>query len=143
MHLLVSGPARDRNVFLACKDKKTIEFIWDAYLSLNWCSNVVQTWMKERDTASIWHNLLVYVVALIIGMSFFQLWVRFWVEIFSYCSVMQTFKIGFWNFFDQEWKLLQFSVGMCLALLTSYLHGLKSAKTTEMWFFTTSNFFDS
>ena len=34
-------------------------------------------------------------VASVIGMSFFQLCFRFWIEVFSYCTFTETFAIEF------------------------------------------------
>ena len=47
MHLLVGGTERACNVFLACEDWKKPWNFWDAYMSLTWCSNMIQTKMKE------------------------------------------------------------------------------------------------
>ena len=56
-----------------------------------------------------WLQLLFYflvlmgTVASVIGMSFFQLCFRFWIEVFSYCTLTETFEIGFPKWFDHEW----------------------------------------
>ena len=48
-----------------------------------------------------WLQLLFYftvlmgTVAAVIGMSFFQLCFRFWIEVFSYCTFTETVAIGF------------------------------------------------
>ena len=34
---------------------------------------------------------------------FFYLWVKFWVDVFSYCSVTDTFAFGFQSLFHHEW----------------------------------------
>ena len=39
--------------------------------------------------------LLVGIVASVIGLSFFQLCFMFWIEVFSYCTLTETFAIGF------------------------------------------------
>ena len=47
MHLLVGGLASAGKMFLACEDFKKPEIFLDAYMSLTWCSNAVQTQTKE------------------------------------------------------------------------------------------------
>ena len=46
--------------------------------------------------------VLIGMVASVIGMSLFQLWFRFQIEVFSYCSLTETFAIGFQMWFDHE-----------------------------------------
>ena len=56
-----------------------------------------------------WLQLLFYfivsigIVAYVIGMSFFQLCFRFQIEVFSYCTLTETFAIGFQKLFDHKW----------------------------------------
>ena len=56
-----------------------------------------------------WLQLLFYLIVLIgivvsvIGMSFLQLCFRFYIEVFSYCTLTETFAIGFQKWFDHEW----------------------------------------
>ena len=47
--------------------------------------------------------LLVGIVVSVIRMTFFQLCFRFWIEVFSYCTLKETFAIGFQKWFDHEW----------------------------------------
>ena len=53
-----------------------------------------------------WLQLLFYFIVLmgavasVIGMSFFQLCFRFWIEVFSYCTFTETFAIEFQKWFD-------------------------------------------
>ena len=53
-----------------------------------------------------WLQLLFYFIVLmgavasVIGMSFFQLCFRFWIEVFSYCTFTETFAIEFQKLFD-------------------------------------------
>ena len=61
--------------------------------------------INERN----WLQLLFYFIVLIgivvslIGMSFLQLCFRFQVEVFSYCTLTETYAIGFQKRFDHEW----------------------------------------
>ena len=54
-------------------------------------------------------QLLFYVIVLfgvvdsVSGMSFFQLCFRFSIEVFSYCTLTETFALGFQKWFDHEW----------------------------------------
>ena len=47
--------------------------------------------------------VLMGIVASVIGMSFSQLCFRFYIEVFSYCTLKETFVIGFQKWFDHEW----------------------------------------
>ena len=47
--------------------------------------------------------VLMGVVASVIGICFFQQCFRFWIEVFSYCTLTETFAIGFQKWFDHEW----------------------------------------
>ena len=97
-----------------------------------------------------WLQLLFYFIVLmgtvasVIGMSFFQLCFRFWIEVFSYCTFTETFAIGFQKWFDHQWIDCEvFFVEKWLLSLTSYLYGLKFARKLNCCsFLTTSNFFD-
>ena len=42
-------------------------------------------------------------VAVVIGLSFFSACFGFWFEVFSYCTLTETFAFGFQNWFDHEW----------------------------------------
>ena len=46
--------------------------------------------------------VLMAIVASVSGKSFFQLCFRFWIEVFSYCTLTETFAIGFQKWFDHE-----------------------------------------
>ena len=46
--------------------------------------------------------VLVKIVASFVGMSLFHLWVTFQVEVFSYCTLVETFENGFQNKFYLE-----------------------------------------
>ena len=57
----------------------------------------------------IWLQLFFYFIVLmginasVMGRSFFQLCFMFWIEVFSYCTLTETFAIGFQMWFDHEW----------------------------------------
>ena len=76
---------------------------WDAYMSLTWCSNMVD--IIEGN----WLQLLFYLIVLMgvvasdIGMSFFSYVSGFRLKFFSYCTLTETFAIGFQKWFDHEW----------------------------------------
>ena len=58
---------------------------------------------RNLDTFHSYFIALMNLVALIIGVSFFQLGVRLLIEIFLYCTFTGTFANGFQNWFDHEW----------------------------------------
>ena len=52
----------------------------------------------------LFHNIvLIGVVDSVSEMSFFQLCFRFSIEVFSYCTLTETFALGFQKLFDHEW----------------------------------------
>ena len=69
-------------------------------LVLKYCSDIIEgNWLQL-----LFHFLvLMGVVSVVIGMSFFLLWFRFFIEVFSYCTFTETFAIGFQNWFDHKW----------------------------------------
>ena len=75
------------------------------------CIHVIDLVLKYGSDLNEWNwlQVLLYffvltgVVASVIGMSFFQLCFRFWIEVFSYCTLTETFAIGFQKWFDHEW----------------------------------------
>ena len=68
-------------------------------LLLKCCSDINERHWIQR----LFHHLvLVKKIALFIGISFFDLWVRFWFEVFSYCSVTETFALGFQIWLNHE-----------------------------------------
>ena len=106
MHMLAGGPARVWNVFLAWENWKNLE-LFD-FLR---CIQVIDLVLKYGSDINEgnWLQLLFYFTVLtgivdsVIGMCFFQLCFRFWIEVFSYCSLTETFAIGFQKWFDHEW----------------------------------------
>ena len=79
--------------------------------------------------------MLVGIVVSVTGMSFFQVCSRFYIEVFSYCSLTETYAIGFPKWFDNEWIDFGFFVGKWLLSSTFYLYGLKSARIAELLLF--------
>ena len=57
---------------------------------------------KKLDTLLLYFIVLVNKVASLIGLSLFHLWVTFQVEVSSYCTLAETFEIGFQNRFYLE-----------------------------------------
>ena len=89
----VSGPRRL---------EKTLNFLR--------CIHVIDLVLKYGSDINEgnWLQLLFYFLVLIdivvsvIGMSFLQLCFRFQIEVFSYCTLTETFAIGFQKWFDHE-----------------------------------------
>ena len=105
MQLLVGGSKWAWNVFLARKEWKKLNFLrfWDAYMSLSWCSNTVRTWRKVASASLFLFIVLIDIVASVIGMRFFHLCFRLWIEVLLYCSVTKAFAIGIKTCFDHDW----------------------------------------
>ena len=97
-----------------------------------------------------WLQLLFYFIVLIgkvvsvVRMSCLQLCFRFWIEVFSYCTLTETFAIGFQKQFDHEW--IDFGVFCCgMASFVDFMSvWTKICKKCSLvdFFSTTSNFFD-
>ena len=51
----------------------------------------------------LFHFVLVVIVASLIRMSFSRLCFRVYIEVFSYCTLMETFAIGFQKWFGLQW----------------------------------------
>ena len=77
---------------------------------------------------------LVNIVASLIAEKLFHLWVRFYVEDFSYCTFTEMFAIGFQNWFDTAWIILAFFVEFCLISSSWNLRGLKPARIEHLCF---------
>ena len=101
MHLPVGGPERAWNVLLV-KTRKNLNFLRCIHvfdLVIKYCSDI-----KERN----WLQLLFYFIVVMgrvasnIGMSFFHLFSRFYIEVFSYCNVKEMFANGIQNWFDHD-----------------------------------------
>ena len=85
MHLLLGGPARAWNVFLACEDKKKPWTFWDAYMSLNWCWNIV-IWSRHK-----WKKLVT--ASLLLHCMHWYGCLRYWKVFFS-----GVFQVLHWSF---------------------------------------------
>ena len=78
--------------------------------------------------------MLMNLVSSIVGMSFFHLCFRFWVEVFSYCTFTETFANGLQNWFDHKWIDFGVFFWTWLFSLTYYLHWLKFARIPQFLF---------
>ena len=69
-------------------------------LLLKFCSYLNEgIWLQLLFCFIIMMNL----VSSVVGMSFFHLCFRFWVEVFSNCTFTETFASGLQNWFDHKW----------------------------------------
>ena len=116
----VNGPARCwHSACLKCVSglrrlEKTLNFLR--------CIHVFDLLLKYGSDINEgnWLQLLFYfivlmsIVAVDIGMIFFHLYFRFWIEDFSYCTLTETCAIGFQKWFDHEWIEFGFFVGKWL-----------------------------
>ena len=66
---------------------------------------------------------------------FLMLFFRFQIEVLSYCTLTETFAIGFQKWFEHEWNDFEFFVEEWLPSLTSNLYELKSARIAHLLFF--------
>ena len=66
-----------------------------------------QTWFRHKWRKLITASLLIPCIdwygCPVIGMSFFQLCFMFYIEVFSYCTLTETYAIGLHKWFDHEW----------------------------------------
>ena len=66
-----------------------------------------QIWFKHKwgklVTASLLLDFIDWYSCLRYWNEFFQLWFRFYFEVLSYCSLTETFAIGFQKWLDHEW----------------------------------------
>ena len=135
MHLLVGGPSRAWTVFLACEDWKKPRIFREAYMSLTWCSKMVQTKRRKLVTASLLFHCIDWCSCL-----------RYWNEFFS--AVFHVLDWSFlvlhlegnvciwiskviWPWMDCFWVFFR----KWLLSLTSYLYGLKSARIDQLLIF--------
>ena len=136
MHLLVGGPARAWNMFLACETTKNLE-LFEMH-SCHWPG--ARIWLRRKkkklDTASL---LLHYSD----GYSFLPYWIEFFVNCVS--SFGSNFsRIALWrkrlqrdfqSYLAMNGLILGFFVWKKLFSLTSYRYGLKSAMLAQLSFF--------
>ena len=108
-----------------------------------WCIHVIGLVLKYGSDINEgnWLQLLFYFIVLmgtvasVIRMSFIQLCFRFRIEVFSYCTFTETFSIWFRKWFDHQWIDCGVFFEKWLLSLTSYLHGLKFARSAQLLFF--------
>ena len=124
-----------RFYFIYCNNC-VLNAFWDAYLSLTWCSNIVQTQMKQLVYSFSFTSLFSEKSFVSYeNESFFHLSVTFSDELFWNCTFGETFAIGFKNWSVHNGTELVFFVGIWLFSLNSYLFGLKSARNAQPCFF--------
>ena len=135
IHLLVSGPARAWNEFLASKGYKKFCNFWDAFMSLTWCSNKVQTWMKDTGfnfsfTSLYW---LVHLPPFLdwVFLSF----VSGFRSTFSRIAVLRKcLQMDSKSDLTTNVLMLVFFVGERILSLTLCLYGLRSASVAQLLF---------
>ena len=109
---------------------------WDAYMSLTWCSNTVQTWRKLATASLFSFIALMGIVASFIGMSFFLIYVSVFGLMFCRLAVsLRLLQLESEPDLTPTGLILEFLVEICLASLMSYMHGLTSAWVAQYWFF--------
>ena len=107
------------------------------------CIHVFDVVLKQAldINEGIWLQLFFHVIVLmgivasVMGMSFIRLCFIIYIEVFSYCTLTETFAIGFQKWFDHEW--IDFGV-FCWKMafsLTSYPYGLNSARVAQLLLF--------
>ena len=133
MHLLVGGPVRAWNVFLAGETRKNLELC--KMLTCLWPG--AQIWFRHK-----WGKLVT--ASLLLDFTDWYSWLRCWNEFFS--AVFQVLDWSFlvlhfdgnvcnwgpkviWPRRDWFWK---FFVGNLLLSMTSYLCRLKSARIAQL-----------
>ena len=74
-------------------------------MSLTWCQNWFwHKWRKRVGLQLLFHFIVLKgIKASVLGMKIFMLCFRFQIEVFSYCTLTETFAIGFQKWFDHEW----------------------------------------
>ena len=89
--------------FWPAKTRKILEF-FEMHTCL-WPG--AQKWFRHKwrklVTASLFLHCIDWYSCLRYWNEFFQLWFRFYIEVFSYCTFTETFAIGFHKWFDHEW----------------------------------------
>ena len=98
---MVALPKREM-CFWPAETRKKLEFsrcmhLWD--LVLKTCSHINEgNWVQLPFIFAV----LLKIVAFLLRMSLFYLWVTFQVEVFLYCALAETFENGFQNKFYLE-----------------------------------------
>ena len=107
MHLFETDSLGAGNMFMTCEDQKKLEFFekHTGHKSLQPGAQMLfRHKRKKMATVSILLNFSANYSCVILGMTVFHLWVRLevGVEAYLYCTVTETFAIGFQNSIDQE-----------------------------------------
>ena len=99
-----------------------------------------QLWFRHKWRKLVTASLLLICIdgysCLRYGNEFVSALLQVKMEVFSYCTLTETFAIGIQNWFDHKWiHFCFFFVDICRVSSSSCLHGLKSAKIGPMFFF--------
>ena len=136
MHLLVGGPARAWNMFLACETTKNLE-LFEMH-SCHWPG--ARIWLRHQRKKLVTASLLLHYSD---GYSFLAHWIDFFVNCVS--SLRSNFsRIALWrkrlqmdsqSYSAMNELILGFFVQEWLFSLTSYRYGLKFAMVAQLLFF--------
>ena len=100
MHLLVGV---SEMCLWPAKTRKILEF-FEIHTHL-WPG--AQIWFRHKWRKLVTASLLLHCIhgysCLRYWNEFFQLWFRFYIEVFSYCFLMETFAIGLQKWFGHKW----------------------------------------
>ena len=135
MHLLVGGPARAWNVFLACEDQKK-PWTFEMHTCL-WPGR--QIWFRRKGRN--WLHLLFYFIVLIgivpsvIGRRFFNSVPGFRLKFSRIALWRKRLLLDSKSELTTNGLILGFFVGKWLLSSTSYLYGMKSARVAQLLFF--------
>ena len=125
MHFLVGCPARAGSVFFACEEGKKLQFF-----EMHTCvgSAAAQIMLGHKgtslDTSSLLLNCIGEYRCFVSCKELFSLRVRVWVDVSSYCPVMETFTNWFKKWLDQDWAAFWVFLSEKF-LVSSILHLLK------------------
>ena len=101
----MAAPRVPEMCFWPAKTRKNLKFL-DAYMT--WTRSAAAQILfryekRNRDIASLSLPCFGNIVVLFVSFLFFHLCIKFWFELFWYCSVTETFAVRFHNWFDHEW----------------------------------------
>ena len=96
MHFLVGCPARAGSVFLACEEGKKLQ-LFEMHTCVGPAAAQIMLGHKgtSLDTSSLLLNCIGEYSCFVYCKELFLLCVGVWVDVFSYCAVMETFTNGF------------------------------------------------
>ena len=95
-------------VFLTCGIQKTTKLL-EMHTKLAPGSQTFRHKWRPLYTLLFLFIVSVSTIASLNGNLLFHPWVRFEVEVLSYCIFTGKFEVGFQNWFDHEWIQLEFS----------------------------------